>query len=154
MTPTMAQVLADALGGKVESLMPQSRGPGVRLWLPGGRVALLDELGGAVFRGEDAVRRYAEDGDEETHIELTAEWGAWGIYEDWAKSLAHVVGGEPYQSGGNIWVVLFERPDGRFVVIGEDGVDLYESAKHYESYYEGTWPEPQSSYWTGAGQVN
>ena len=51
--------------------------------------------------------------------------GPWGVTEEWARSLAMLLGGEAYQSGGNIWVVLFKRPDGRFVVIGDDGADLY-----------------------------
>jgi len=118
MTKTKAQTLADVLGGSVENLMAQSREPGVRLSLSGGRVALLDELGGVVFGSDDAVQSYAVDGDDERHVELSAEWESWGICEEWARGLARLIEGQAHQSGGNVWVVLSERSDGGFVVIG------------------------------------
>jgi hypothetical protein len=151
MTTTKAQVLSAAIGGEVERLMPQSRAPGVRLSLVDGRVALVDEDGGATFESEEAITHYAEDGDEK-HITFCGEWNEWGICEEWATSLARLIGGQAFQSGGNIWVVLFERRDGRMVVIGDEGVDLYESAEHYDRYYEVDWPEPEFVSWTSEPQ--
>jgi hypothetical protein len=45
-------------------------------------------------------------------------------------------------------VALFQRSDGRFVVVGDDGADIYESADHYERYYEAGQPEADYVYWT------
>jgi hypothetical protein len=149
MTNAKASSLASILGGEVFGTMPQSRSPGVRLALADGRVALLDELGGATYRTAAAVDAYATDGDDRAHVEVVAEWSGWGITEEWATQLARLIGGEAYQSGGNIWVVLFERSDGCFVVVGDDGADLYESADHYERYYDEDWPEPEHVFWAG-----
>lgn len=149
MTGEKARSLASVLGGDVVAAMPQSRSPGVRLALADGRVALLDELGGATYRNAAAVDAYAADGDDRAHVDGAAEWSLWGVNEEWATHLAGLIGGEAHQSGGNIWVVLFERSDGRFVVIGDDGAELYDSTVHFEKYYDEDWPEPGYVYWTG-----
>ena len=44
-----------------------------------------------------------------------------------AVILADVLGGEPWQSGGDIWLVLFRRGDGRLVVLSDDAVTEYEN---------------------------
>jgi hypothetical protein len=150
MTNEKAKMLASVLGGEVVAAMPQSRSPGVRLTLADGRVALLDELGGATYRGAASVAAYAVGGDDDAHVEAVAEWPHWGVTEEWTQPLANLLGGEAYQSGGNIWVVLFERPDGRFVVIGDDGADIYQSADLYERYYEAGQPGPEFVYWTAS----
>jgi hypothetical protein len=148
MTNEKARLLTSVLGGEVVAAMPQSRSPGVRLALADGRVALLDELGGATYRSAAAVDAYAADGDDRAHVVASAEWPAWGVNEEWATQLSSLIGAEAHQSGGNIWVVLFERPDGRLVVIGDDGADIYQSADHYERYYEAGQPEPDYVYWS------
>jgi hypothetical protein len=148
MTDEKAKSLASILGGDVVSAMPPSRSPGVRLALADGRVALLDELAGATYKSAAAVDAFATDGDDRAHVDALAEWPLWGVNEKWATGLAALIGGEAHQSGGNIWVVLFERYDGRFIVVGDDGAELYDSADHYESYYDGNWPEPGFAYWT------
>src|SRR5262245_5893989 len=107
MTNEKATSLASVLGGEVVAAMPQSRSPGVRLALADGRVALLDELGGATYRSAAAVDAYATDGDDRAHVEVAAEWSGWGLREEWATQLASLIRGEAYQSRGNIWVVLF-----------------------------------------------
>jgi hypothetical protein len=150
MTGEKARSLASVLGGEVVAAMPQSRSPGVRLELSDGRVALLDELGGATYRSAAAVDAYAADGDHGSHVDVVTEWPLWGVNEEWATGLASLIGGNAHQSGGNIWVVLFQRRDGRFIVVGDDGAELYDSADHYETYYNGNWPEPGFSYWTGS----
>jgi hypothetical protein len=152
MTSSKAMVLASVLGGEVEATMPQSRMPGVRLSLPDGRVCMIDERGGATYRSDADLEAYSIDGDDRTHVAIAAEWPRWGLSEEWARPLASLIGGEAYQSGGNIWVVLFDRPDGRYVVVGDDGAELYESAAHYERYYERTSPEPAYVYWTNEEQ--
>lgn len=150
MTDEKVRSLAAALGGEVVRAMPQSRSPGVRLTLTDGRVALLDELGGATYKSAASVEAYAIDGDDRAHVDGVAEWPLWGVNEEWATRLAGLIGGEAHQSGGNIWVVLFQRPDGGFIVVGDDGAEVYESAEHYEKYYDGNWSEPGFAYWTGA----
>lgn len=148
MTDEKARSLASVLGGEFVTAMPQSGSPGVRLSLVDGRVVLLDELVGATYRYAAAVDAYAADGDDRANVDAAAEWPIWGVNEEWATGLAALIGGEAHQSGGNIWVVLFERPDGRFIVVGDDGAEFYDSADHYESYYDGNWPEPGFAYWT------
>jgi hypothetical protein len=150
MTVEKARSMASVLGGEVVGALPQSRAPGVRLALADGRVAMLDELGGATYRSDASVDAYATDGDDAAHVDSVTEWQGWGVTEAWATRLARLIGGEAQRSGGNIWVVLFERADGRFVVLGDDGAELYESTEHYHRYYDGNWPEPGYVYWIGA----
>jgi hypothetical protein len=148
MTEKKAKVLASALCGQVERIMPQSRMPGVRLVLPDGRLAMIDDHGGETLWSEDDLVAYGADGDDRSHITASAEWPSWGLSETWARNLASLIGGEAHQSGGNIWVVLLQRADGRFPVVGDDGVDLYQSAEHYQRYYESDWPEPEYAVWS------
>ena len=44
-----------------------------------------------------------------------------------AKSVAKALGGEAWQSGGNIWLVSVSRADGKLVVISDELVAEYES---------------------------
>jgi hypothetical protein len=39
-----------------------------------------------------------------------------------ATSIADALGGEPWQSGGGIWLVLLRRPDGHIVVLSDESV--------------------------------
>jgi hypothetical protein len=142
MKAAKATALASALGGEVVPAMPQSRLPGVSITTPNGQYLLFDEDAGAIFRDEPAC--WLGDG---TGVLNAREWGDWGVTEDWATGLATLFGAEPHQSGGNIWVVLYERPDGRFVVIGDDGAEIYRSRDHYERYYDAGQPEPERVAW-------
>jgi hypothetical protein len=45
--------------------------------------------------------------------------------EQAAKKLAKALGGEAWQSGGGIWLVILYRPDGGLVVFSEDLVAEY-----------------------------
>ncbi len=42
--------------------------------------------------------------------------------ENQATKLAEAVGGETWQSGGDIWLVLLKRQDGKLVVISSESV--------------------------------
>jgi hypothetical protein len=48
-----------------------------------------------------------------------------------------LLGAEPWQSGGNIWVVLYRRLDCGFVVVGDNGTEVYQSEKLWNDYYGG-----------------
>ena len=114
---------------------------------------MIDTHGGETFKSAADMDAYFVDGDHLEHIVTSVEWTDWGLTESWATGLAKLIGGEAHQSGGNIWVVLFPRADGKFIVVGLDGADIYESADHYEGYYNGDWPEPGFLYWEDfAGQ--
>lgn len=52
--------------------------------------------------------------------------------ENQATAVAEVVGGDPWQSGGGIWLVLKRRADGRLVVISEECVCEYEGDEAFE----------------------
>jgi hypothetical protein len=126
--------------------MPRSRTWGTLAVCPDGRFIAIEDGAGWAYRDQAAYEAYQAGGDDSGLI-AAEEWPHWETEEGWARSLACLLGGEAYQSGGNIWVVLYQRTDGRFVVIGVDGADLYRSAVHYERYYEGGQPEPDYVYW-------
>ena len=42
-----------------------------------------------------------------------------------AKQLAAIIGGDPWQSGGDLWLVVIRRPDGRVVTVSDEVVCEY-----------------------------
>jgi hypothetical protein len=50
-----------------------------------------------------------------------------------AKEVADVLGGEPYQVEDGSWLVVFERPDGRFVTLSETSVEEYYDRADFEA---------------------
>lgn len=50
-----------------------------------------------------------------------------------AKQLAVLLGGEAWQSGGGLWLVLLKREDGKLVVISGDTVAEYEDYEAFEN---------------------
>jgi hypothetical protein len=147
MTEMKAKLLAEVLGGELELTMPQSRMAGIRLSLPDGKVAMIDEHAGETFRSAADMDAYFADGDHTAHIAESKYWGDWGVAESWATGLAALISAEAHQSGGNIWVVLYQLADGRFAVIGDDGAEVYQSEDHYEKCYESGQLEPVRFYW-------
>jgi hypothetical protein len=53
--------------------------------------------------------------------------------EKQAGAVAEGLGGETWQSGGGIWLVIFRRSDGRVVAISDDVVCEYESEEALET---------------------
>lgn len=55
-----------------------------------------------------------------------------------AESVASALGGRVWQSGGNVWLVRFDLPDGRVSVISDDMACEYpnEAAMELGSYSE------------------
>ncbi len=49
-----------------------------------------------------------------------------------ARRVAEALGAEPWQSGGDIWLVMNYRQDGKLVVISGDVVCLYEDQAHFD----------------------
>jgi len=47
--------------------------------------------------------------------------------EEQANAIANALGGEAWQSGGDIWLVLVHRPDGHIAVISDEAVCEYEN---------------------------
>jgi hypothetical protein len=47
--------------------------------------------------------------------------------EEQAERIADILGGSTWQSGGNIWLVLFERNDGKLVVLSDEVVCEYDN---------------------------
>lgn len=45
--------------------------------------------------------------------------------ENKAEALAKLLGGETWQSGGDIWLVLIRRADGKIVVVSDEAVCEY-----------------------------
>ena len=45
--------------------------------------------------------------------------------EEKAEALAKLLGGETWQSGGDIWLVILKRSDGRIVAISDELVAEY-----------------------------
>lgn len=52
--------------------------------------------------------------------------------EEQANAVATALGGETWQSGGDIWLVLIHRADGRLVVISDELVGEYESQEAFD----------------------
>ncbi len=47
--------------------------------------------------------------------------------EEQAAAVAEALGGQPWQSGGDIWLVIFERNDGKLVAISDEVVCEYKN---------------------------
>ena len=45
--------------------------------------------------------------------------------ENQALQIAEALGGDTWQSGGDIWLVTIRRNDGKIVVISDDSICLY-----------------------------
>lgn len=52
--------------------------------------------------------------------------------EQQARAVAEALGGETWQSGGDIWLVLLRRSDGTLVVISDEVVCAYENEAAFE----------------------
>ena len=52
--------------------------------------------------------------------------------EQQATIVAEALGGTPWQSGGDVWLVVLERADGKVVVISDEAVGEYESTDAVE----------------------
>jgi hypothetical protein len=52
--------------------------------------------------------------------------------EKQAKMVANVLGGQTWQSGGDIWLVLIERTDGKLVVVSDEAVCEYKNEESFE----------------------
>ena len=45
--------------------------------------------------------------------------------EEQAIAVAHALGGDVWQSGGNIWLVIIRRADGHVVILSDEAVCEY-----------------------------
>ena len=45
--------------------------------------------------------------------------------EEQATSVANALGGDVWQSGGDIWLVIFRRADGHVVVVSDEAICEY-----------------------------
>lgn len=52
--------------------------------------------------------------------------------EQHAQAIANALGGETWQSGGDLWLVTLRRIDGKIVVISDDAVCLYADDEAFE----------------------
>jgi hypothetical protein len=52
--------------------------------------------------------------------------------ENQATAIANALGGETWQSGGDLWLVLVKRSDGHVVVISDESVCEYDSEEAFE----------------------
>ena len=55
-----------------------------------------------------------------------------GLNEATTPQVAEVLGGEAWQSGGGIWLVLLRRQDGRLVVLSDDAICEYADDHAFE----------------------
>jgi hypothetical protein len=53
--------------------------------------------------------------------------------EKQAEAIAEVLGGETWQSGGDIWLVLLRRSDGKLIVLSDELVSEYENDEAFEN---------------------
>jgi hypothetical protein len=52
--------------------------------------------------------------------------------EEQANAIAEAIGGNVWQSGGDIWLVIKRRQDGHFVVISDEVICEYNSENDFE----------------------
>ena len=133
MTEQAARSLAAVVDGDAVFPMPSSRSWGVVTPRADGKLAVLEDHGGWVYRNRQAYKAYQQDGDADALV-AAREWGEWDDGEEWARGLSVVLWSEEYwHSGGGIWLVFYHRPDGRFAVIGSESGGVYVSRKEFEA---------------------
>lgn len=54
------------------------------------------------------------------------------MVEDQATAIASAIGGEAWQSGGDIWLVRLRRADGKLVVVSGDDMCEYDNEEAFE----------------------
>ena len=64
---------------------------------------------------------------------LAGEEEASGLNEVTAPQVARTLGGEAWQSGGGVWLVLVRRRDGSLVVVSDEVVCEYSSESDFET---------------------
>ena len=50
-----------------------------------------------------------------------------------AESIADILGGDAWNSGGNIWLVRIERADGKLVVLSDEVICEYANEDAFEA---------------------
>jgi hypothetical protein len=50
-----------------------------------------------------------------------------------ADALAEILGGDTWNTGGGLWLVLLKRADGKVVVISDEAVNLYGSEEELQT---------------------
>jgi hypothetical protein len=53
--------------------------------------------------------------------------------EKQATSIADALGGETWQSGGDIWLVLLRKPNGRLVVVSDEAICEYDDEEAFDN---------------------
>ena len=53
--------------------------------------------------------------------------------EQQAQAIADALSGETWQSGGDIWLVILRRNDGKVVVISDDVICLYADDEAFDA---------------------
>lgn len=53
--------------------------------------------------------------------------------EQQATAVAEALGGETWQSGGDVWLVVLKRSDGKVVCISSEAVCLYDGEEEMET---------------------
>lgn len=133
MTEQSAKGLAETIGGETVRLMPSTREWGVALESPNGQLAMIEDHAGCVYQDRAAFNAWQAQGDD-SGVVRAAEWGEWGGGYEWACGLASVLGTERYwHSGGGIWLVFFDRTDGRFAVVGGESGGVYASYEEFDA---------------------
>lgn len=123
MNRKQAEALANALMGEIHEESYWSgrdfvvrTDRSVNVDLSDGRAVRLDVDAGSVY--SSLADRTAMENPETREL-------PWDSSEDWARDLAFLIGGEPWHSGGNIWLVSYLRPDGKWACISSDGAGIY-----------------------------
>ena len=52
--------------------------------------------------------------------------------EKQTNAIAEALGGEAWQSGGDIWLVLIRRPDGHLIVLSDEAICEYENQELFD----------------------
>ena len=49
-----------------------------------------------------------------------------------AEAIAAALGGRTWNSGGGVWLVLFDRLDGKLIVLSDDAICEYDNMEGFE----------------------
>jgi hypothetical protein len=151
MTARMAMILAKALGGEFHHAMPESRQPGFTFVRRDGKFVSIEtdargDFGtGYVYASREDHERHQTEGLDVGSFQRDG-WEEWGS-RDWSGGFANLIDGESEHSGGGTWLVNFVRPDGKIVVIGEEGLSVWTDAAVYESQWDDNPSEAEEVYW-------
>lgn len=138
--------LAVSLGGEVDSILRTRSDSRTRIKQPNGRVILIDERGGDMFRRLDDLDAYRVDHDP-AHIVISPTWPKWDGSPEWSSRLSQLLEADVHRNADGTSSVVYHRSNGQVTAIGVNGSYLYYSPAHWQDYLKRRTPAPNFLRW-------